>query len=94
MLLGYKSGSTISRYELSLRRPNMETVIGCQIIFGTPVDELFPGLFGEIEEEVMCRVYEFHERLQEAPGSSAATKRQFVAEIFARVESRAGADEV
>jgi hypothetical protein len=54
-LLGYQSGTKISRFERLARQPNLETVIACQVVFGVPAHRLFPGVFAEVEKTVTER---------------------------------------
>jgi hypothetical protein len=70
------------------RQPSLTVAFACQIIFGTPPTELFPGLFAEIEEDVMARAYDLYERLQGHPSKAARIKLDFLEEMFARVKAR------
>ncbi len=86
-LFGSKS-STVSRVEHQKRQPSLTVAFACQIIFGTAPIELFPGLFAEIEEDVIARAYDLHERLQGNPSKAARIKLDFLEEVFARVKAR------
>ena len=63
-LLGYQSGTKISRFERLARQPNLETVIACQVVFGIPAHKLFPGVFAEVEKTVTERARQLSARLQ------------------------------
>ena len=69
-LLGYQSGTKISRFERLARQPNLETVIACQVVFGIPAHKLFPGVFAEVEKTVTERARLLSDRLraQRGPG--------------------------
>ena len=54
-LLGYRSGTKISRFECLARHPNLETALACQVVFGVPAHELFPGIYAEVERIVTER---------------------------------------
>ena len=47
-------------------------MIACQVVFGIPAHELFPGVFAEVEKTVTERARQLSVRLQEerGPGSS------------------------
>ena len=47
-LLGCQDGHKASRYELRKRKPNLETVLAYELIFGTPARELFAGVFEDV----------------------------------------------
>ena len=63
-LLGYQSGTKISRFERQARQPNLETVIACQVVFGIPAHKLFPGVFAEVEKTVTERARQLSDRLR------------------------------
>ncbi|MBX3177725.1 MAG: helix-turn-helix transcriptional regulator [Candidatus Hydrogenedentes bacterium] len=46
-LLGYKSGSAISRYERFHRVPSLPNALTLAAALGVPVEELFAGLYEE-----------------------------------------------
>jgi transcriptional regulator with XRE-family HTH domain len=54
-LLGCHSGTKISRFEHLARHPNLETALACQVVFGVPAHELFPGIYAEVEKIVTER---------------------------------------
>ena len=51
-LLEVKKESTISRYELFQRVPDLKTVLALQAVLGIPVAELFAGMYEQIEKDV------------------------------------------
>jgi transcriptional regulator with XRE-family HTH domain len=48
-LLGARHATKLSDYEQQARRPVLETALACEVVFGTPVRELFGGTFDEVE---------------------------------------------
>jgi len=64
ILIGLNSRTMISRIERQKRRPSLSTVIACRILFGTKAAELFPSVFGEVEEAVLLRVQALYDDLQ------------------------------
>jgi transcriptional regulator with XRE-family HTH domain len=62
-LLGGSDATTVSRYERFARKPNLETALACQAIFGVPAHELFPGVYGEAKARVAARARKLLGRL-------------------------------
>lgn len=58
-LLGWKSGTGISRFERGRREPPLETLLAMEVVFGVPIRELFAGRFQQVEESVKERVGDF-----------------------------------
>lgn len=54
-LLGTRSGSKVSRYEHYARQPSLETAIAYEVIFQTPLRELFAGVYEKVEQRVIGR---------------------------------------
>lgn len=54
-LLGSSSSAKVSHYERFLREPTLKNALVCEIIFDTPVRELFAGAFEQAEKEVRQR---------------------------------------
>lgn len=54
-LLGVKNRDKVSRYELYKRLPNLQTALALQALFGTPVAELFAGIYEQVEKETSKR---------------------------------------
>lgn len=56
LLLGCRNGAKVSRYEHYSRLPNLQTVIAYQIIFRTSTQELFEGIYEDVERATLKRV--------------------------------------
>lgn len=54
-LLGKQDGRKVSKYELLTHLPNLETALAYEAIFKMPVSELFPGLYAEVEKQILHR---------------------------------------
>ena len=78
-LLGCQSGAKISRFERLARQPNLETALACQVLFGVPAHELFPGVFAEVEKTVTERARQLMARLRTARGQSRSRLRRKLA---------------
>jgi len=88
-LLGYQSGTKISRFERLARHPNLETAIACQVVFGVPAHKLFPGLFAEVERTVIERARLLSGKLeaQSARGRTGARHKLAILKAITREKS-------
>jgi transcriptional regulator with XRE-family HTH domain len=87
-LLGFQSGTKISRFERLARRPNLETALACQVVFGVPAHELFPGVFAEVENTVIERARLLSEQLQTQRGAARSVARHKLAILKAIMRER------
>jgi transcriptional regulator with XRE-family HTH domain len=87
-LLGFQTGSAVSRLERRLRHPSLETAYAFEIILGTPPAELFPGLYTTVKRDVVARARILYDELQGNSSASTQLKLDFFEEIFARWEER------
>lgn len=85
LLLGV-SLSTISRYEDLSRAPTIDLAFGAEVIFGKPPRDVFPALYGKIEDSVLARAKELYHRLELRTDLSSAEKRGLLLEMIARSE--------
>jgi DNA-binding XRE family transcriptional regulator len=51
-LLGHKSTSVISEYETGKLLPSLSTALKLAVVYNRPVADLYPGLYGQVREEV------------------------------------------
>jgi transcriptional regulator with XRE-family HTH domain len=58
-LLGWKSGSAVSRLENGRRKPSLETLLTMEVIFGIQIREFYAGRFQKVEDAVRERVARF-----------------------------------
>jgi transcriptional regulator with XRE-family HTH domain len=95
-LLGCQSGTKISRFERLARQPNLETALACQVIFGIPAHELFPGVFAVVEKTVAERARLLSHRLQGKRGphrSGLQHKLAILRAIAGAKEQRSSSEE-
>jgi len=85
-LLGLKHGAAVSRIERSKRAPSLVWARASVLVFGTRARELFPGIFSEVHEAVLRRVYELYEELQGNTSKATRAKLDFLEEVLARLE--------
>jgi DNA-binding XRE family transcriptional regulator len=87
-LIGLKSPSLVSRIELESYRPKLPVAFACHVIFGVPVNELFPGVYSEVEDAVMRRAYKLYNRLQGNPSATTRTKLDLLEQVLKRAAAR------
>lgn len=76
ILLGCKSGTKVSRLERLSRKPSLQVVFACQVLFGIPAHELFPGIYQEVEQLTDKRVTKFLKRLEQLPPSPSTEMKR------------------
>ncbi len=86
-LLGCQSSATVCQYEAGKREPDLRTALAYQVVFGLPVDALFPGIHREVEQEVLIRAGRLSEQMTGAQGNPALShKRKAVRSIGATTD--------
>lgn len=91
-LLGYKSGSAIVPLERGQSQPSLETAIACCIIFDATPEELFPGLFSDVEWRTLERAWNLHQRIEgvQSAAAKAAALHATIERIKVRSEQHDG----
>ena len=84
-LLGVSSGTKVSRYENFSRYPSVITVFAYEIIFNTPVRELFAGSYESVLRDVRARAARLLKALEPTGNSRTARKLDILRKI---VESK------
>ncbi|WP_456737463.1 MULTISPECIES: helix-turn-helix transcriptional regulator [unclassified Bradyrhizobium] len=84
-LIGVKSRTAVSRIEGSKRRPSLDAVFVCMLIFNMPALELFPGLMSELRASIRARANELYEQLQGDPSNVTRLKLDFLERLLDRV---------
>ena len=87
-LLGYRCKSAVWRVELGERLPTLLFALGCEVVFGKGVRELFPALYLAVEEAVVGRATTLDASLQGDTSPEADVKRQLLNAMTARADSR------
>lgn len=82
-LLGWKSGSAVSRLEQGRRKPPLEILLAMEAIFGIPIRELFAGRFQKVESAVKERAGLFISAHEEDL-STKSPLRDLLAAIYSR----------
>ena len=68
-LLGSGSPGTVYNYEARLREPDLRSALAYGVIFGVPIEQLFPGIYDEVEKKVTKRAQTLQDKLGEARGN-------------------------
>lgn len=87
-LLGYSHRSTVRRCEMGERTPTLRFALACQVVFGVTPADLFPGLFGRIEDRVLSSAAGLDRRLRNRKDEGAGRQRKLLLRIVERSNSR------
>ena len=88
-LLGFKSGSHVSRLEHGQRQPTFPVIVACTLIFGVQANKLFPAIVHEVEEQTVRNAYELYLELQGDSSKATKIKLDLLEKVLARAEARA-----
>jgi len=83
-LLGCRSGAKVSRYEHNKRQPNPQSVFAYNVIFQVPTEELFAGIYQQVERNTLKRIKSLTRRLEKAQPNPLTTRK---VEILKRIPS-------
>lgn len=87
-LLGYQSGSKISRLEQIEPAQVLSLDFAFQLLFGVEAREIYPALYEAVRQAIVQRIHELEARLQlNQPTQRIAIKRRLLEEARARAES-------
>jgi transcriptional regulator with XRE-family HTH domain len=81
-LLGCQSGTKVSRYEHSQRKPNLETLFAYEVMFGAPARELFAGTYQKVEKRISNRAQLLTRKLSRATPTPMATRKLQILEAI------------
>jgi len=74
-ILGSKSGAAISRHERFKQTPDLQNLLAYEMLFRTPVRNLFDGTHRKVERKLLRRIRLLIRKLGEA-GQGRRTKRK------------------
>jgi hypothetical protein len=87
LLIGFRSSTPIYRSEIALADPSLKLVIGCEVVFGVQVRQLFPAVYARAEEAIMERAAALDARLRGWEGPVASRKRELLAQMVERAQN-------
>jgi transcriptional regulator with XRE-family HTH domain len=85
-LLGSKDGSAVSHVERGAREPSLRSAFACEVMFGVPARELFPGTYEEVEQELKTRAQTLSEQSRHSTSRLASYKEKFLKGIISPKE--------
>lgn len=74
-LLGSKSSASISRHERFKQTPNLQTLLAYEMLFRTPVRNLFSSKHEEVERKLRHRIRVLIQKLIRGPRGRRGTKK-------------------
>ena len=72
-LVGMRSQGVLSEIESGIKRPGTSTAISCELVFGVPMREVFPGLHTQVERDVLANARRLYAGLMEAGNRTDST---------------------
>ena len=63
LLLGFVDGAEVGRYERSLRLPNTQSLLACQVVFDVEPLVLFPDVHERVEQIIVKRALRLRDEL-------------------------------
>jgi len=77
-LLGFENRASVSRIEQGKHVPTLETALALEVLFGVAPREMFPAIFGEIEEQVMRQSLVLYEATLQSSKPRERRKRELL----------------
>ena len=74
-LLGSQCGSKVCRYERFTQQPNLETGLACELLFRTPMRELYAGTHQKVGNRLVKRIQALIRRLNRQQGDSLTHRK-------------------
>ena len=66
-VVGGKDGTRVGRHELFVRTPGLGNALAYEVLYRSPVKELFAGLYEKVEKETLRRAWLLALRLGRRP---------------------------
>ena len=85
-ILGFESRTQVSRIEHGKRNPLLETALLCSTSFGVSLDELFPQLALEVEENLRNKISRLREGSLHRTTPIELRKRELLDEALRRAD--------
>ena len=88
-LLGCRHKTKVSDYEQHARRPVLETALAYELVFGTPIRELFAGISDEVEIVTHRRARALARKLSAATQTPRIVRKL---ELLSQITSGSGSE--
>jgi DNA-binding XRE family transcriptional regulator len=88
-LVSHRSHTRISRIEIGRAVPNLAVGLALEVLFRQTPRQMFPGLYEEVEDEVMRRAKSFLDDLEGRGDRRSRAKRDLL-ESLARADEHDG----
>ncbi len=88
-LLGSTSGSKVSRYEKRVRRPTLVTALAYGALFRVPVQELFAGMYNQVEQRLARRASQLADQLHRGKQDRWTARKLAALEAVTRRDQQA-----
>jgi len=88
-LLGCQHGTKVSRYERRSRQPSLEAAMAYEIALGTPVRELFAGMYEKVETVTLRRARVLARKLSTATRTPQTARKL---ELLGRITSESASE--
>ena len=75
-LVGNQTPATVCQHEGLSREPDLRSALAYQVVYGVPADELFGGIYKDVEEQVTKRAHELSKELPKKDGNAAHWHKQ------------------
>ncbi len=81
IMLGLEGRGSISRYEIALRLPELQTLIALEVVFDEPIQKLFAGVAEKVRADIPIRAQAVLEGMGEKPSAQNAEKLATLARL-------------
>jgi DNA-binding XRE family transcriptional regulator len=86
-LVGSKTSAIICRHERLEQTPNLQTLLAYEILFRTPVRNLFSGTHQDVEQKLMCRIRLLIQKLAKSGDGRKKSRKLEILNNFLRERS-------
>lgn len=89
-LIGTKSSANICRHEHLEQTPNLQTLLAYEILFRTPVRNLYSGVHQDVEQKLMFRIHLLIQKLAKCGHSRVTAHKIEILKEFLRERQSLG----
>ena len=81
IMLGLEGRSSVSRYEMALRLPELQTLIALEVVFDEPIQKLFAGVAERVRADIPRRAQALLEGMGDKPSAENVQKLTTLARL-------------